>query len=193
MPPPTTRTVTIASVPSGPSVPRARAHRRLERAKRVRFEGAARPREGPRPGAAADPGVLAAATAALELRRVAQAGEDRVVAVERDDVVAAHVAGREWQEARREDEPVVRDEHDPVAVAPAHPGAAGGGRAPPAPPPRGPHPRGGAAPVLGRLCRLDREGRRLREVVQPVAQLLGLAGIDLAQAGPAAPLAKEVV
>src|SRR3972149_2661408 len=139
MPPPTTRTVTIASVPSGPSVPRACVHRRHERAKRIRFEGVARPGEGPCPGAAADPGVLAAATAALELRRVAQAGEDRVVAVERDDVVAAHVAGREWQEAGREDEPVVRDEHDPVAVAPAKPAADRRGRGrlatPPPPPP----------------------------------------------------------
>src|SRR3972149_6117393 len=158
MPPPTTRTVTIASVPSGPSVPRARAHRRLERAKRVRFEGAARPREGPRPGAAADPGVLAAATAALDLRRVAQAGEDRVVAVERDDVIAAHVAGREWQEARREDEPVVRDEHDPIAVAHAKPAADRGGRDRLALHPLGRPPPDGDAPGLGCLCRLDREG-----------------------------------
>ena len=78
---------------------------------RVALEGV-----GPRAAAATAPAPLAAPAAPTEPRRVTQRDEERMVAVDRDEIVSPDVAGGQRQEAARTDVAEMIHEHEAVAV-----------------------------------------------------------------------------
>ena len=73
--------------------------------------------EGPRTGPAAYRGVFASTTFALELSRRMQSTKKCRVTINIYEVIAAHIARRERQEARWVNVTLIGNKHDAVAIA----------------------------------------------------------------------------